>query len=142
MKPIVCHGWQIYFHPIFFEQWQVLRHEVTRLKAKLDTEKFVTHPQVKLLKALDIGIREKIPQNPLASYFALVGPLRKFSRLKKMGLPARYRLFFRVFPEQKTIIILWLGCPRKAVDQRDCYGVFEKLVRSGVFPKTVAELGS
>ena len=59
MKPIVCNEWQIYFHPMFFEQWQELLHEVTRLKAKLDTEKFVTHPQVKLLKALDTGIREK-----------------------------------------------------------------------------------
>ena len=57
-----------------------------------------------------------------------------------MGLPARYRLFFRVFPEQRTIIILWLGFPRKAGDKRDCYGFFEKLVRRGVFPRTVADL--
>ncbi|WP_099240080.1 type II toxin-antitoxin system YhaV family toxin [Synechococcus sp. BDU 130192] len=55
-------------------------------------------------------------------------------------MPSRYRLFFRVFAEQRTIIILWLGFPRKAGDKQDCYGVFEKLVRHGVFPRTVAEL--
>lgn len=140
MKPIVCNGWQIYFHPVFFEQWQELLNQVKTLKQKLPSEKFVIHPQVKLLKAIDIGIKEKIPQDPLASYFALVGSLRKFSRLKKMGLPARYRLFFKVFPEQKTIIILWLGFPRKEGDKKDCYRVFEKLVKNGEFPQILDDL--
>lgn len=140
MKPIVRNGWQIYFHPVFFQQWQELLNTVKKLKVKLDPDKFVTHPQVKLLKALDVGIKEKIPQEPLASHFALVGSLRRFSRLKKMGLPSRYRLFFRVFPEQKTIIFLWLGFPRKEGDQKDCYRVFEKLVKNGEFPQTMAEL--
>ena len=28
MKPIVCNGWQIYFHPVFFDQWQELVEQV------------------------------------------------------------------------------------------------------------------
>ncbi|MEA5552373.1 type II toxin-antitoxin system YhaV family toxin [Anabaena cylindrica UHCC 0172] len=48
-------------------------------------------------------------------------PLQKYGRLKKMGLPERYRLFFRVFKEQKIIIILWLGFSRKEGDKKDCY---------------------
>lgn len=139
MKPIICHGWRIYFHPLFFNQWEDLLNRVKKLKQKLAPEKFVLHPDAKLLKAIDQGIKQTIPQNPLASYFVLTGSLRKFSRLKKMGLPNRYRLFFRVFPEQKSIIILWLGFPRKEGDKKDCYAVFEKLVKSGEFPKTMAD---
>ena len=135
MKPIIKNGWKIYFHPLFFGQWQELVDKVKSLKEKLEPEKFVTHSDVKLLKALDVGIKEKIPNDPFASYFALKRPLQKYSRQKKMGLPARYRLFFRVFKEANTIIILWLGFPRKEGDKRDCYAVFSKLVSQGEFPE-------
>ena len=40
-----------------------------------------------------------------------------------MGLPARYRLFFLVFPQANTIIILWLGFPLLQGDKKDCYSV-------------------
>ncbi|MDF5714686.1 MAG: type II toxin-antitoxin system YhaV family toxin, partial [Rhizonema sp. NSF051] len=99
-----------------------------------------TDPDVKLLKALDIGIKEKIPQDPFASHFILQKPLHKYGRLKKMGLPARYRLFFRAFKEQKIIIVLWLGFPRKEGDNNDCYHVFSKKVADGDFPENVKEL--
>lgn len=139
MKPIRCQGWQIYFHPLFFQQWEDLRQRVIRLKQKLEPAQFVRHPDAKLLKAIDGGIREKIPQDPLASHFALTGSLRRFSRLKKMGLPHRYRLFFRVFPAQQSIVILWLGFPRKEGDKKDCYTVFEKLVKRGDFPTNMQD---
>ena len=51
----------------------------------------------------------------------------KYSRLKKMGLPNRYRLFFKVFPQQKVIIILWLGFPRK--DERPTAPIGAKSLR-------------
>ncbi len=51
-----------------------------------------------------------------------------------MGLPERYRLFFRAFKKQKIIIILWLGFPRKEGDKKDCYQVFTKKVENGEFP--------
>ncbi|QUS61836.1 type II toxin-antitoxin system YhaV family toxin [Synechocystis sp. PCC 7339] len=139
MSAIIRNQWQIYFHPLFAQQWGELVQEVKRLKEKLDLDVFIRHPKAKLLKAIDQGIKVTIPQDPLASYFALQGSLRPFCRLKKLGLPARYRLFFRVFPEQKTIIILWLGFPRKQGDKKDCYAVFEKLVRQGEFPQTMTE---
>lgn len=139
MSIITCNDWKIYFHPLFDQQWQELLQVVKSLSQKLEHDAFVGHPQVKLLKALEQGIKVTIPQNPLASYFALKGSLRKFRRLKKLGLPARYRLFFSVFPEQKTIIILWLGFPRKEGDKKDCYTVFEKLVKRGVIPNDLKE---
>jgi toxin YhaV len=139
MKPIICQGWKIYFHPLFFQQWQDLLNRVIALKQKLGAEAFIHHPDAKLLKAVDQGIKEKIAQDPLASHFALTGSLRRFSRLKKMGLPHRYRLFFRVFREQQSIVILWLGFPRKAGDKKDCYAVFEKLVKRGDFPRNMTD---
>jgi toxin YhaV len=72
----------------------------------------------------------------------LTGALKKYGRMKKMGLPGRYRLFFRVFDtsELKAIVILWLGYPRKEGDRNDCYTVFTKMVERGDFPSTIAEL--
>ncbi|MEO1801631.1 MAG: type II toxin-antitoxin system YhaV family toxin [Cyanobacteria bacterium J06629_2] len=157
-------GWTILFHPLFNDQWQQLLNLVRSLRSRLSQEEFVQHPQVKLFKALTVGIEEKIPNEPLASYFALRKPLDKYSRLKKMGLPNRYRLFFKVFPQQKVIIVLWLGFPRKDErprvgvrrkgtreeegDKKDCpkgyrfayYRVFTKMVKKGQFPLLLKDL--
>ena len=133
-------GWTILFHPLFNDQWQQLLHQVKSLRSRLPIEDFVRHPQVMLFKALTVGIEKKIPNDPLASYFALRKPLDKYSRLKKMGLPNRYRLFFKVFPQQKVIIILWLGFPRKEGDKKDCYRVFAKMVKKGQFPLSLKDL--
>ncbi|MBU7582788.1 MAG: type II toxin-antitoxin system YhaV family toxin [Nostoc sp. TH1S01] len=140
MAVFTCNEWQIFFHPLFNQQWVELRDRVRVLKNELSQEEFIQHSDVKLLKALNIGIKEKIPQDPFASYFVLQKPLQKYSRLKKMGLPERYRLFFRAFKEAKIIIILWLGYPRKEGDKKDCYQVFSKKVENGEFPESLEEL--
>ncbi|MEO0012448.1 MAG: hypothetical protein RLZZ535_837 [Cyanobacteriota bacterium] len=148
-------GWTILFHPLFNDQWQQLLNLVKSLRSRLSQEDFGRHPQVKLFKALTVGVEEKIPNDPLASHFALRKPLDKYSRLKKMGLPNRYRLFFKVFPQQKVIIILWLGFPSKEGDKKDCpkglvshswryrfayYRVFAKMVKKGQFPLSLKDL--
>ena len=133
-------GWTILFHSLFNNQWQQLLDSVKSLRSRLPQPDFVRHPQVKLFKALTVGIEEKIPTNPLASYFALKKPLDKYSRLKKMVLPSRYRLFFKVFPQQKVIIILWLGFPRREGDKKDCYSVFTKMVKKGQFPTDIEDI--
>lgn len=133
-------GWTVLFHPLFNDQWQQLLDLVKSLRSRLPQPDFVRHPQVKLFKAITVGIEEKIPTDPLASYFALKKPLDKYSRLKKMGLPSRYRLFFKVFPQQKAIVILWLGFPRKEGDKKDCYRVFAKMVKKGQFPVDLKDI--
>ena len=62
--------------------------------------------------------------------------------MKGMGLPNRYRLFFRAFSseERQVLIVLWLGYPRKAGDKRDYYEVFTKMVGNGDFPDNLQEL--
>jgi toxin YhaV len=113
-----------------------LKNRAIKLKSRLPAEDFVRHPDVKLLKAIDSGMREKISLDPFASHFALRKPLQKYGRLKKMGLPQRYRLFFRAFADQKVIIILWLGFPRKEGDSQDCYAVFSRIVANGKLPES------
>lgn len=134
MSQIKPEGWTILFYTEFRLQWEDLTNRVVHLKVRLEPQDFVLHPDVKLLKAIDSGIRSKIPLDPFASHFALRKPLHKYGRLKKMGLPQQYRLFFRAFADQKTIVILWLGFPRKEGDRKDCYAVFSKMVANGQLP--------
>jgi toxin YhaV len=140
MNPFDAHGWTIFFSTDFRLQWENLTAKVVKLKSRLDPKDFVTHPDVKLLKAIDSGIRDKISLDPFASHFSLRKPLNKYGRLKKMGLPQRYRLFFRAFADQKIVIILWLGFPRKEGDRRDCYQVFSRMVASGKLPDSYESL--
>ena len=86
--PLVRHGWTIAFQPqLFARQYAELKAEVKRLKQELDPQSFVQHPQVKLLAAVMEGIKERIAADPYASRFALSGPLRRYGRLKGLGLP-------------------------------------------------------
>jgi toxin YhaV len=143
MAKFVSNGWEIYFHPqLFGTQYQTLLDRVTVLRERLPEAEFKTHATVKLLAALTVGIETKIPADPLAAYFALTGTLKRYGRMKKMGLPERYRLFFRAFdtPESKVIVILWLGFPRKEGAKDDCYQVFTKMVMKGTFPDRLEEL--
>jgi toxin YhaV len=140
---VVIKGWQIYFvERLFGKQRRDLQAQVRHLKETLSPDEYRQHSQVKLYVAIMTAIREKIPVDPFASHFALTGVLKKYSRVKKMGLPDRYRLFFRVFqtPEQKAIFILWLGYPRKAGDKKDCYKAFTRMVIRGEFPESLDDL--
>lgn len=143
MAKFISNDWEIYFHPqLFGTQYQELFERVSKLREKLPEAEFKTHATVKLFAAITIAIETKIPSNPFANYFALTGALKRYGRLKKMGLPQRYRLFFRAFdtPELKAIVILWLGFPRKEGAKNDCYEVFTKMVARGTFPDSLDEL--
>lgn len=140
---MIVNGWQIYLiKRLFGKQRRDLQASVRHLKKTLPLEEYQSHATVKLYTAIMVAIKEKIPVDPLASHFALSGPLKKYGRVKKMGLPDRYRLFFRALqtPERKAIFILWLGYPRKAGDKNDCYKVFRKMVERGDFPESLDEL--
>jgi toxin YhaV len=139
MSQFKAHGWTILFYTDFRLQWEDLKNRAIKLKSRLEPEDFVRHPDIKLLKAIDAGIRSKISIDPFASHFALRKPLQKYGRLKKMGLPQRYRLFFRAFVEQE-VIILWLGFPRKEGDRQDCYAVFARMVANGKLPESYDSL--
>jgi toxin YhaV len=72
MTKLVCHGWEIFFHPqLFGAQYQDLIDRVTQLKQRLTEAEFNTHATVKLFAAITISIETKISTDPFASYFAL-----------------------------------------------------------------------
>ncbi|MBW4619448.1 MAG: type II toxin-antitoxin system YhaV family toxin [Cyanosarcina radialis HA8281-LM2] len=140
---MVSNDWEIYFHSqLFGSQYQELFDRVSSLRDKLTPAEFKTHATVKLFGAITVAIETKIPTDPLSSHFALTGALKRYGRVKKMGLPERYRLFFRAFdtPQLKAIVILWLGFPRKEGAKDDCYEVFAKMVARGTFPERLDEL--
>lgn len=146
---MIVNGWQIYFvKRLFGKQRRDLQAEVRRLKQTLPLEDYYSHATVKLYTAIMVAIKEKIPLDPFAIHFTLSGPLKRYGRVKKMGLPERYRLFFRALqrnqadeePEVKAIFILWLGYPRKEGDKNDCYKAFRKMVGRGDFPDSLDEL--
>ena len=143
MAKLVSNGWEIYFHPqLFGTQYQELFDRVSNLREKLPESEFKTHATLKLFAAITVAIETNIPCDPFASHFALTGALKRYGRVKKMGLAQRYRLFFRAFdtPELKAIVIVWLGFPRKKGAKDDCYQVFTKMVTQGRFPDSLDEL--
>lgn len=134
----ICNEWSILYHPIFYEQYQNQIDKVKKLKAKVEKgkltlENYKKHPDVKLLANLRECIREKIVQNPLDSRYRLTPPLQNYCRVKGLGLPSRYRLFFWVDQRNCNIILLWLGYPREEGSKKDCYEVFKKKVAKGEF---------
>ncbi len=140
---MIVNGWRIYFiKRLFGQQRRDLQVEVRKLKNTLPTEAYRTHSTVKLYRAIMVAIKEKIPLDPFASHFALTGALKHYGRVKKMGLPDRYRLFFRAIQteEYKAIFVLWLGCPRKQGDKNDCYKAFTKMVERGDYPNSLDAL--
>jgi toxin YhaV len=140
--PIECNGWTIYFHPIFANQYSDMLGAVAKLKEKLPPEEYKRHNTVKLFGHVQVGIMSVIPTDPFGSEFALKRPLNKFCRLKKKGLPDRYRLFFKPYEleDEKSIIILWLGYPRSEGSKNDCYKVFTEMVAKGIFPENFDDL--
>jgi toxin YhaV len=143
MAKFNSNGWEVYFHPhLFGRQYQELFERVSRLQEQLPEAEYKTHATVKLFAAITVAIETKIPSEPFASHFALTGALKRYGRVKKMGLPERYRLFFRAFDTEqlKAIVILWLGFPRKEGARDDCYQVFTKMIERGTFPESLDEL--
>jgi toxin YhaV len=95
MSVLIRNSWEIYFRrQLFDEQRRQLRERVKQLKAELPEAEYLTHHDVKLLAALMVGIKEKIIIDPMSSQFALTGSLKRYGRMKGMGLPNLYRLFF------------------------------------------------
>ncbi len=140
---MIINGWRIYFlKRLFGQQRRELQSQVRQLKKTLPLQEYQSHFQVKLYTAIMAAIKERIPAEPFAAQFVLSGSLKKYGRVKKMGLPDRYRLFYRAWQtrEQKAIFVLWLGYPRKEGDKNDCYRAFTKMVQRGDFPESLDEL--
>ena len=133
--------WTVKLHPLFNKQRQALIDKAIALKSRLTEKEYRTHSDVKRLAAIERAISQLIPENPMQARFMLRSPLDKFQRLKGFGIGDRYRLFFKAIPEIKTVVVLWLGYPRRDGDKKkDCYQVFKKKIERGEVPTDVSKL--
>ncbi|MGD1906739.1 MAG: type II toxin-antitoxin system YhaV family toxin [Leptolyngbyaceae cyanobacterium] len=80
MSPRVVNGWEIYYHPLFDEQFQKLTEQVKQLSERLSEKKFKNHPTAKRYKAILNATDKHIPTDPLGDEFALTGNLGDFQK--------------------------------------------------------------
>lgn len=143
---MVVNGWHLFYFRLFKERLAQLEREVTTLAAK-DPEGFVHHPKAKLLKAVLNNVREEVPRQPDHPAYrlgkTLGGEYTDWRRVKKHGLPPRYRLFFKFTSQEKKIVYTWLNDEktlRKDGAPTDVYEVFKGMLRRGEVPKTIEDL--
>ena len=139
-------GWSIFFGEIFARQWIGFRARTRELKGSLPADQFAAHPDVKLFAALVAIVHEVVPQDPSAKEFRLgksLGSHADWRRVKRHGLPNRWRLFFRFSSVEKVIVFVWLNddaTVRKEGAQTDVYKVFKAMLDAGQPPSDLDEL--
>ena len=127
-------GWTIYFHRVFAERYAQLVRRAADLKASLPPDTYRQHPEAKLLVKMNRILRETIPANPDLPDYRLKGELAKFHRLKGLGFPDRYRLFWVFSSKAKAIIYLYMNDEstlRQQGGKSDPYVVFSRLISRG-----------
>ncbi|MHB8686095.1 MAG: type II toxin-antitoxin system YhaV family toxin [Candidatus Dormibacteraceae bacterium] len=133
-QPFVANGWTIVFGARFEERYRKLVDRVEKLNQSLPRKKYEGHPEVKLLAAVHRLVTSLIPADPNTRDFLLEDELSKFRRVKKHGLPERFRLFYTFSSVQRVIIPLYLNDSntlRKRGAGSDPYEVFKRMVGQG-----------
>lgn len=116
-SPALINGWLVLALPEVERRYAELRRQV-----------------VKLFASVRRLLTSTIPADPDAPEFKLEGSLSKFRRVKKHGLPPRYRLFWVFSSRLRVIIILYLNDEttlRKEGARSDPYRVFQRMVDRG-----------
>jgi len=94
--------------------------------------------KVKLFNVVDEAVTRIIPHEPLNPNRALSGHLSNIFRVKKGGI----RICYLASSKHRKIVILYISeKPRKAGDVHDPYETFTRMVLSGTFDGTFANLG-
>lgn len=131
---IVVNGWTLYTHPLFAEQYEVLREKVATLKAK-DPHGYKKKNATKRLAAIHKLIFEIIPQDPTKADYRQGKTLgdnnKHWFRAKFFQ---QYRLFFRYHLQSKVIVYAWVNdeSNKRAYESKtDAYKVFAKMLEAG-----------
>lgn len=144
---MVINGWKILYYKVFQQCLRELAQEVVRLKNQ-DPEGYKQHPKTKLLAYVNKTVKEIVPADPFDRQFLLgntLGREYRHWRRAKSSLPPRYRLFFQVDSEKKSIIYVWLNSEstlRKAGAKTDVYAVFQHKLDSHEIPDNFAGLAN
>jgi toxin YhaV len=132
--PILVAGWQIFAHPLFLDQVEVLIAAVADQKRR-DPERFRSRAVTKRLAAILTLVTEVIPRDPADAMFRLgnaLGPAhRHWCRAKFFQ---QYRLFFRFDTARRVIVLAWVNDDRtlRAYESdQDAYAVFARMLARG-----------
>lgn len=134
LGPLSINGWTIYHHSLFDARFRELVRNAKKRREK-DPERYLSHPETKLLAHIQKAIHKDVPQDPGASKYQISTPIKGWCRVK---IGRRYRLFFRFHSERRVIIYCWLNDEdtlRKSGASTDPYAVFAAMVASGNPPR-------
>lgn len=132
--PMVVNGWTLFTHPLFAQQYQMLKDKVEALKAK-DPQGYSKKNDAKRLAAIYKLVFEIVPQDPTLPDYrqgTTLGDHNKHWFRAKFF--QQYRLFFRYHLESKIIVYAWVNDEdsKRAYDSKsDAYKVFAKMLTSG-----------
>lgn len=143
LNGLIINGWNIFAHPVFLEQFNLLLEEVERLSQK-DPLVYKKKNSAKRLAAISKLIFEIIPNDPTLPEYRQGGTLgSNYSHWHRAKFFQQYRLFFRYHQESKIIIYAWVNDEdtKRAYDsKRDAYLVFKKMLKKGIPPDNWAQL--
>jgi len=132
--PLVVNGWTLYTHPLFAEQYLILKAKVEALKAK-DPQGYKKKNATKRLTAIHKLAYEIIPLDPASPDYRQGKTLgdnnKHWFRAKFFQ---QYRLFFRFHLVSKVIVYVWVNdeSNKRAYESKtDAYKVFSKMLKSG-----------
>lgn len=134
--PLTINGWEIYAHPLFLDQLEVMIAAVETAQAK-DPSGYKDSRAAKLLAATLKVAFEAIPSDPMRDDYrqgATLGAEHKhWFRAKYLQ---QYRLFFRYRQTgtAKVIVLAWVndeGSLRAYGSKTDAYATFAKMLKRG-----------
>ncbi|MEC4593205.1 MULTISPECIES: type II toxin-antitoxin system YhaV family toxin [Nitrospirillum] len=126
--------WEIYAHPLFLDQLELLTAAVERARDK-DPEGYRAGRDAKMLAAVLKLAFEDIPADPAHKRFEqgeTLGPARKYWRRAKFY--QQYRLFFRFSSTAKVVVLAWVNdeqTKRAYGSRTDAYAVFARMLKAG-----------
>jgi toxin YhaV len=136
-ESLVIHGWSIFAHPLFLNQFEELLRQVESLRQKSPKD-YKTKNKSKRLMAIAKLAFDVIPQDPTLSIYrqgtTLGDDYKHWFRAKFFQ---QYRLFFRYHLESKILVFAWVNDEntKRAYDSNtDAYKIFKQLLDSGNLP--------
>jgi len=132
---MVVNGWTLYEHELFVEQKERLVQAVEAARKK-DPGGYQSHPDTKLLAAINQLTKKDIPSDPGNKRYQqgnTLGAAHKHWYRAKFG-NGRYRLFYQFNSKQKVIIYAWVNDDdslRTYGSKTDAYSVFKSMLGKG-----------
>lgn len=131
---VVIHGWTVFAHSLFLDQYEKLLHQVAELQAK-DPTGYAKKNAAKRLAAIVSLAFDVIPQDPARPEYRQGNTLgEEHKHWFRVKFFQQYRLFFRFHALSKVIVLGWVNdadTKRVHESDSDAYRVFKKMLASG-----------